>query len=405
MQTTSQIRAGLNGLVYALFEHAQKKASRSVGGVSDDFLGTVPIVDDPVEIDQLAKRPDQYIKNFSLVSAFGHSRFNTDGAEWAARRDLTQPNYLSAGKSARQTSIFETFDAELTHCGEEIEAIQNAVFAGSLRIFFGAFGLAPVVAPTRALLDRMRDVLRELQFLSWNSPDPQQQDRALRAGRDVLADFVDLFGDDAAARALMERFERQASTVRGFSAIEEFAMNLFAGIETTVAAASWFIDRIAMNPDVQARVHREIAEKGAAPYTDCLINETMRYFPPIPFVVREAAGDAELGKRRFRKGQLVLVSIVGAHHHPAYWHEPHVFDSGRAEFINDSFDRRAYIPFLTGPRMCGGARLGRLELKEAVRAIVTMFEFHRTDDIVRFDYGLALKPDTNSSIGVQRRTA
>jgi len=53
--------------------------------------------------------------------------------------------------------------------------------------------------------------------------------------------------------------------------------------------------------------------------------------------------------------------------------------------------------------MCGGARLGRLEVKEAVIAVVRQFAFSRADDVVRFDYALALRPAAGSSVSVSRR--
>jgi cytochrome P450 len=71
--------------------------------------------------------------------------------------------------------------------------------------------------------------------------------------------------------------------------------------------------------------------------------------------------------------------------------------------MEDSFDRRAFIPFLTGPRMCGGARLGKMEVKEAVRNLVRRFVFRRDDNVIRFDYALALRPAGGSSVVVSRR--
>ena len=154
----------------------------------------------------------------------------------------------------------------------------------------------------------------------------------------------------------------------------------------------------------QERIHAEILSGEAqTPYTDCMINETMRYFPPIPFLTREVGADTALDGRTLHAGQLVMVSIIGVHQNRAFWSNPRVFDASRKEFMENSFDRRAFIPFLTGPRMCGGARLGRLEVKEAVLAVVRQFAFSRADDIIRFDYALALRPAQGSSVGVSRR--
>ena len=64
-------------------------------------------------------------------------------------------------------------------------------------------------------------------------------------------------------------------------------MNMFAGIETTVSTLGWTIDRLAVNQDVQDRIFDEVSSGSAdLPYSECLINEAMRYFPPIPFLIK-----------------------------------------------------------------------------------------------------------------------
>jgi cytochrome P450 len=100
----------------------------------------------------------------------------------------------------------------------------------------------------------------------------------------------------------------------------------------------------------------------------------------------------------------VLVSIVGVHHHRDYWKEPHIFDTARAEFLENTYDRRAFIPFLTGPRMCGGARLARLELTEGLKAFVRLFSIERHSEEFSFDYGLAMRPNSWRHIAISRRT-
>ncbi|MBZ9794226.1 cytochrome P450 [Mesorhizobium sp. ES1-4] len=400
VENPAQIESVLNNLVYALF--AQSGQSAGVGMPRE--IGNLVIFDDPVAVDSIVKAPDLFRKNFSLISALGFSRFNTNDEDWAVRRTITQDRYLSAAKPAHEQSVAEIYRVGFAGCGASLANIQRALFAAAMNIFYKAFGLVPEIAPTAELLDRVREVLRRLQYYSWVTPTNAERNGAIHEAHKVIADFGSQLMADPRSAAEMNRFAEKARDIDGFSPIEEFVMNLFAGVETTVTTALWVIDRLGANQQVQERIHAEIlADRAETPFTDCIINETMRYFPPIPFLTREVGADTVLDGRTLRAGQLVMVSIVGVHQNPAYWESPRTFDASRKEFMEDSFDRRAFIPFLTGPRMCGGARLGRLEVKEAVRAVVRQFAFSRADDVIRFDYALALRPASGLSVRVSRR--
>ncbi|MGX9144425.1 cytochrome P450 [Mesorhizobium sp. 128a] len=400
MDNPAQIESVLNNLVYALF--AQSGQVGPKGRARD--LGNLTVFDNPEAVDVIVKAPELFRKNFSLISALGFSRFNTNDEDWSVRRAITQDIYLAAARPAQQHSVAEIFAACLSSSDATLPAIQQALFAASMTIFYRAFGLVPDRAATLLLLDRVRDVLRRLQYYSWVTPTTAERGNAIQDARAVVADFASLLMADPRAAAEMDRFRSEATDVEGFSPVEEFVMNFFAGVETTVTTALWVADRLGANQKVQERIHAEVLSGDAqTPYTDCMINETMRYFPPIPFLTREVAADTVLDGQNLYAGQLIMVSIVGVHQNPAFWSNPHVFDSSRREFLENSFDRRAFIPFLTGPRMCGGARLGRLEVREAVLAIVRQFAFSRTDDVIRFDYALALRPAQGSSVSVSRR--
>jgi len=394
----SQIEDVLNSLVYMLYAQGGQQ------NTGDKRVGNLQVFDHPEAVDRIVKAPALFRKNFSMISALGYSRFNTNDENWAVRREITQDTYLTAAKPSQQSVVSEIYTARLSQSDSTLAGIQKALFAASLTIFYKAFDLVPDIETTIALIDRVREVLRRLQYFSWVAPTVPERDSAIGDARRVVADFAGQLSADPRAAAEMARFADRAKDIHGFSPVEEFVMNAFAGVETTVATVLWVIDRLGANENVQHRVQNEI-DGGAVdtPFTDCIVNETMRYLPPIPFLVREVGAETSLDGRLLRAGQLILLSVVGVHQHPAFWSDPRTFDASRKEFIEDTYDRRAFIPFLTGPRMCGGARLGRLEVREAVRAAVRQFSFSRADNVIRFDYALALRPAAGSSVGIARR--
>jgi cytochrome P450 len=202
---------------------------------------------------------------------------------------------------------------------------------------------------------------------------------------------------------LMADFRSRARDLDDFDPRAELLMNFFAGIETTAATLSFAIDRLGVDSRVQQRLYDEVDSGLQNTYINCFIQETMRYFPAIPFVLREAAAEIFLNDVRIAKGDKILLSIVGLHHNPSHWNEPEIFDCSRSEFLQRSYNRRAFLPFLAGPRMCGGANLASLELTEGLTAFVRQYTVSGSANEVGFDYGLALRPKTSRETRILRR--
>ena len=253
MDNKTQIESVLNNLAYALF--AQSGRGRPDGKARD--LGNLTVFDNPEAVDVIVKAPELFRKNFSLISALGFSRFNTNDEDWSVRRALTQDIYLAAAKPAQQRPVAEIYAASLSGSEATLPAIQQALFAASMTIFYRAFGLVPNMTATLQLLDRVRDVLRRLQYFSWVPPTTAERANAIQDARAVIADFASLLMADPRAAAEMDRFRSEARNVEGFSPVEEFVMNFFAGVWTTVTTALWVIDRLGANQQVQERIHAE----------------------------------------------------------------------------------------------------------------------------------------------------
>lgn len=100
---------------------------------------------------------------------------------------------------------------------------------------------------------------------------------------------------------------------------------------------------------------------------------------------------------------MVIISIIGVHHHPDYWHDPGRFDPPRSEFMKNTYDSRAFIPFASGPRSCGGAKHARLELTEGLKAFLEHFTVKRQGAELFFDYAMAMSPRSWEQVQMSRR--
>jgi len=150
-----------------------------------------------------------------------------------------------------------------------------------------------------------------------------------------------------------------------------------AGYETTSTALG-FVAHILVNyPEAQQRIREEVQQLyesegkldinsiNRLEFMECVLNETMRLYPPvIRFVSRESLTDYKYKDITIPKGSTVLFPIHYLHHDPDYWSEPEKFDPMRF-----SAERRHQIhpsswqPFGNGPRNCIGMRFALFEAK------------------------------------------
>jgi cytochrome P450 len=391
----SKIDNALTGFIGQLFAQRRRSAFPGPRGGA--------IVSDPKTADRILRNPAQFPKTFKLLEAVGQNRFSTNGEEWQWRRELTQRSYLEAGKTLNRGKIAEVYRRRLADCdGTEPAAINSALLAASTEIFHDAFGTTVAIEPMLEFFHRARAMLKRLQYFSMTPPDAAELAVLRRDAQSTMQHYAVEIKRSPTLSALMDHLQAQAKT-DNFCAAEEFMMNFFAAVETTTATLGTAIDRLGVYRAAQERIAAEVSAGETSAQLTCFINETMRYYPPIPFMVRNVATDTEIEGLHLKPGNVIIISTIGIHHHPGYWKHPDRFDCERAEFVEDTYDRRAFIPFATGPRSCGGAKLARLELAEGLKAFIRRFLVTREGDEISFDYALAMRPRSWDSVSIAIR--
>jgi len=146
-----------------------------------------------------------------------------------------------------------------------------------------------------------------------------------------------------------------------------------AGYETVANALSWTWYLLSQNPECQAKFHNEVGEvlKGRPPvvedvprlrYTENVMAESLRLYPPAWAMGRSARNDFALGDYFLPARTTVLISQFITHRDPRFFPDPLTFDPDR--FSSEGKARRTkftYFPFGAGARQCIGESFAWME--------------------------------------------
>lgn len=167
---------------------------------------------------------------------------------------------------------------------------------------------------------------------------------------------------------------------------DEVLTLMLAGHETTSNALTWALALLSLFPAARRRLEAEVddvlADSTAGAdevdrlvFTEGVINEAMRLYPPAWSIEREAVDADEIAGIPVAAGTTVVVPIYLLHRHPEFWPDPEGFDPER--FLTDTDrPRYAFLPFGGGRRICVGAGFAMFEAKLLLASIART---HRLD--------------------------
>src|SRR5438876_561702 len=175
-------------------------------------------------------------------------------------------------------------------------------------------------------------------------------------------------------RRTVTEFAQRIAAVNERELIDEVMTLIVAGHETTASGLNWTWYLLSQHPQAEARLHAEIdaapelaapglAEMEALPYTQQVINEALRLYPPGWLLSRRTIETDVLGGYAVPAGANVLLPLYLLHLHPDFWKDPEAFSPERfAPEHEGERPRFAYMPFAAGPRHCIGETLALYEM-------------------------------------------
>jgi cytochrome P450 len=346
-----------------------------------------------------------YIKHFGArvyKPVLGNGLVTSEGDFWLRQRKLSQPAFLKARVNSYAPVMAELTERMLAgwHDGQPIDV--NFEFSGltsaiALKTLFDlddAGDRKQFTETLREAFELLGMRFRTLVKLPLWVPTPRnfRTRRAIALLDRVLAGFIAAGksrkepGNDLLSRLLAARDEHGSGMTD--RQIRDETMTLYlAGHETTALALSWSWYLLATHQDAEAKLVAEWRsvlggrpptpdDLPHLPYTDAVIAEAMRVYPPVYLIGREATAELELGGYRVKPGYTIFMCQWVSHRDPRYFPDPESF---RPERWLDGLARRlpkyAYYPFGGGPRVCIGNTFALTEAAILLATVGQRFRF------------------------------
>jgi cytochrome P450 len=193
--------------------------------------------------------------------------------------------------------------------------------------------------------------------------------------------------DDLMRRLMAARDPETGRTMDERQLVDNLLTFYLAGHETTARALAWTLYLLARSAEWAGRLEEEVTAvtRGApvaAEHVERLVQvqqvlkESMRLYPPVPMMGRQAIAPTRLGAHALARGATVMMPIYAIHRHAKRWPDPDVFDPARfAPEREAALERYQYLPFGAGPRICIGMAFAMLEATAILATLVQHARF------------------------------
>lgn len=360
--------------------------------------------------DVLVNQGDKIIKWPRQTKVWGKSigdaSFNTEGDFWRRQRRMLQPafhsqrikNYIQLIQQHTQQMLDEWQDGESYEIMEEMSRVTLSIISEILCDIKDIHQDAAELGESLLVIMEMLtlETLTLFPVPDWvPTPRNLRENHAMKLWDDYVMELIQKrraedsdHGDVLSSLLLVVDEEEDGGRMTDRQVCDEIKALLSAGHETTSLLMTWTLYLLAEHPEIEAKLYEEVHQvlNGRMPtladletmtYTDKVLRESMRMFPPAwSLMAREVVSDLTVGGYTIPKGATLLISPWVMHHDPRFFAEPQQFDPER--FDGDYKARipaYAYFPFGGGPHVCTGNHLAMMEAEVLLAAMVERFEF------------------------------
>lgn len=294
------------------------------------------------------------------------------------------------------------FGGEMEERTPEIEQALDVVMRGSSGIHAVA-GLLHIPTPARVRLLRAVRRLDAVVFELIARGRQRIKEGAQTHVKDLLTLLI-LAQDDDGNKMTDQQLRDEIITL------------LLAGHETTALTLSWTSYLLAQHPGMQGRVHEELDAvlAGRLPtfidlsrltYTESVIRESLRLYPPAWRIGRTCSDALEVGGYLLPPGSNIIMSQWVTHRDPRWFPEPDDFRPERWDAnLMAKLPRFAYFPFGGGPRVCIGAGFAMMEAMLILAVIAQRFRLRLgTGQRIEILPSITLRPKNGIRVELEER--
>jgi cytochrome P450 len=310
---------------------------------------------------------------------FGNGLLTSEGDFWLRQRRLSQPAFHRERIAAYAATMGHHVQGMLDGWSDgQVFDVHGEMINVTLSVAADAlFGvdIAPhmetIRAATERLIFRQNSGLSPLQLV-FKIPTAERR-RYNQAVQELNEVVYRIIGERRASgrgedllSALLGAKDTDGSSMTDRQLRDEIMTMLLAGHETTALLLSWTWLLLGQNPEAEAKLHDELdrvlagraataADADRLPYTNRVLREAMRLYPPAWIITRSALEPVTIGGYVIPKGTNIVMSPWLTHRDARFFPEPERFYPDR--WLADdarNLPRFAYFPFSGGARQCIG---------------------------------------------------
>ena len=360
--------------------------------------------------------------------------FFTKGERWRRQRQLIQPAFAPARVAAFSETVVSTTAAMVDEWDDGDTVVANHAFSElTLDVLTAtlfdvdlADRRAVVTAAAEALADRVDTRSLSAVLPGW-VPTSRNREFERRMARfdTMVAALIDERraegGDrDDLLSTLLQQADATADDDASLSDEElrdQLMTFLFAGHETSALVLTYALHSLAKHDDVRRTLETEleavcgdssptVEDIPSLEYTEKVLKETMRYYPPVYVLFRETLEDVTVDGYLLPAGTKLALPQFLVHSDDRWWDDPETFRPARwTDELDETLPEYAYFPFGGGPRHCVGMRFATMFLTLSLATIARLARFDlESDPEPTLRMGATLTPAEDVELRVRKRT-
>lgn len=399
----------------------------------NEIDGPVYQLNHPDHIEQVLVQNNQnYIKGEAfqrtLAPITGNGILNSEGAVWRRNRHLIQPAF-NPGRIQEYAGMMTdcTEDLLATWDDGETRLVHEDMMEVTLHIVAQAlFGvdIDDYVDDVGRALEEFMEASDSLSHYVLPEQIPTPSRRRIQHARERLDSVVyELIerrredpGEHDVISTLLDVTDDEGNTLSTEQIRDEVVTLLLAGHETTALSLTFTAYALARHPEVERRLVAELDEVlgGETPtmadlseltYTEQVVKESMRLYPPVPGIVREPVKPDIVGGYEIPAGATIRMHQWVVHRDSRWYDDPLAFEPTRwTDEFEKSLPKLAYFPFAAGPRRCIGDRFAMLEARLLLATIYQQYHLELTPDTeLNLSATVTARPKDEVRMTVHRR--